>query len=240
MQSFRIATFNVENLLHPGVSFAGRGSEMYSDALYEDKISWIGRILDEGSPDIVGFQELSSRRSIDDALGRSQHLCSARIVAPGLDDNIHGDRARGPFVGLATRFPILESERIVQFPQAVIDGLIVEGEASPMSVRLPISKFQRPVLRVKLSLRENITATVFVAHLKSKRGQLIDGESSSDPLAKALGSTRSLILRAAESVALRALSLDASRLVSELDAAPLSARSDHGIPVTEIAWRSDS
>jgi len=93
---------------------------------------------------------------------------------------------------------------------------------------------------VKLSLRENITATVFVAHLKSKRGQLIDGESSSDPLAKALGSTRSLILRAAESVALRALVLDVSRLVSELDAAPLSARSDHGIPVTEIAWRSDS
>ena len=346
MQSFRVATFNVENLLHPGVRFAGRGSEMYSEELYADKTSWIGRILDEGAPDIVGFQELFSRRSLDDALASSKHLRAASIVAPDLDDNIREGRARGPFVGLATRFPILESERIVEFPQAVVDGLVVEGEASPMSVSLPINKFQRPVLRVKLSLRENVTATFFVAHLKSKRGQFLGGERSSDPLVKALGSARSLILRAAESVALRALVLDAvrgndhpvfvlgdlnddlpavttqtiageapfrllrhaqkqqvwdrllysahdiqeqlsyrdvsyshifdgryelldhifvsqefyrsnpdrlgevrntrifndhlfdSRLVSELDSAPLSARSDHGVPVTEIAWRS--
>jgi endonuclease/exonuclease/phosphatase family metal-dependent hydrolase len=345
VNSFRIATFNVENLLHPGVRFAGRGTEQYSEQLYADKIGWIGRILDEGAPDIVGFQELFSRSSLEAALASSAYLRTANIYAPDLDDNIAEGRARGPFVGLATRFEILERERIERFPQSVIDGLVVQGETSPMTVSLPISKFQRPVLRVKLALRDDVTATVFVAHLKSKRGQFLPAETASDPLIKALGSARSLILRAAESVALRALVLDAargndqpvfvlgdlnddlpavttqtiageapfrllrhaqkqqvwdrllysahdlqeqlsyrdvsyshifdgryelldhifvsqefyrsnpdrlgevrntrifndhlydSRLVTELDTAPLSARSDHGIPVTEIAWR---
>lgn len=211
MESFFIASFNVENLLHPGVRFSGRGNETYTEAKYAEKIEWIGRILDEGSPDIVGFQELFSSKSLRDAIDKSEHLRGATVIAPDLEDNLDGaGRARGPFVGLATRFPVLETKSILEFPKSVTKGLVVQGETSPMTVALPITKFQRPILRVKLELKKNISAIVFVAHLKSKRGQFLPGEDQKDPLVKALASSRSLILRAAEAVALRGLVLQAA------------------------------
>lgn len=53
-QSFRVATFNAENLLHPGVRFAGRPDAPYGEKLYEEKIAWMRGILREGSADMVG------------------------------------------------------------------------------------------------------------------------------------------------------------------------------------------
>jgi len=215
--SFRIASFNVENLNHPGAYFAGRkDSAPYDDTLYADKLGWIGRILDEGRVDIVGFQELFSHRSAKEAVAASRYMSQgggATLVAPtiegGINERTRADGTKevdGPNVGLATRFKVLSHESIVDFP-ASVDLRIPTGlhDDPGEIVKLPIKRFERPVLKVRLELPGGIPATVFVAHLKSKRGRLLEGEDRSVPVVEALGRTRSLIVRAAEAVALRTL-----------------------------------
>mgnify|MGYP000867889395 CR=1 FL=1 len=65
MKSYRIASFNVENLLHPGVYYTDRDdSAPYDAALFDQKVSWIGSILDEARADLVGFQEVFSYEAI--------------------------------------------------------------------------------------------------------------------------------------------------------------------------------
>ncbi|MBX7079796.1 MAG: hypothetical protein K1X88_11450 [Nannocystaceae bacterium] len=218
MLSIRVASFNVENLLHAGARFArDPGRPGYSAAMYADKIAWIRGVLDEGSVDLVGFQELFSRKALDEMLTGSR-LAGATVIAPDLDDNITAGTpeplARGPFCGLVTTLPVKTAAadaRVFEFPQEVRDRLVVMPDGGGTPVALPVSKFQRPVLRVDVTLPNGADATVFVAHLKSKLGQFLPGEDRDDPMAIALASVRSLVLRAAESVALRALVLAAVR-----------------------------
>ncbi len=84
MKSFRVASFNVENLAHPGAFFAGRPTDApYDEALDQDKIGWIGRVLDEGRVDLVGFQELFSFTAVKDAVARSSYLSADGNVRGG-------------------------------------------------------------------------------------------------------------------------------------------------------------
>lgn len=212
-QTIQVASFNVENLLHAGARFAREpGEPGYTPEMYADKVRWIAGILDEGEVDLVGFQELFSAKSLSDALAGSKRLKNARVFAPNLVDNIAVDPggielAKGPFVGLATTLEVLSERAISDFPAEVVAGLTVAGDGDPVS--LPVTRFQRPVIEVKVKLPNGTNATVFVAHLKSKLGQFMAGENRKDPLVIALASTRSLVIRAAESVALRKLALDA-------------------------------
>ncbi|MFO0633008.1 MAG: hypothetical protein U0168_09185 [Nannocystaceae bacterium] len=218
MLSIRVASFNVENLLHAGARFAqDPGKPGYAPAVYADKLRWIRGVLDEGEVDLVGFQELFSRKALDEVLVGSR-LANATVIAPDLDDNITPGTpeplARGPFCGLVTNLPVKTTAadaRVFEFPQEVKDRLVVMPDGGGEPVALPVSKFQRPVLRVEVTLPSGQDATVFVAHLKSKLGQFMPGEDHDDPLAIALASVRSLVLRAAEAVALRSLVLAAVR-----------------------------
>ncbi|HOY80339.1 MAG TPA: hypothetical protein PLN33_21175 [Hyphomonadaceae bacterium] len=55
----------MENLLHPGVYYTDRDdSAPYDAALFDQKVSWIGSILDEARADLVGFQEVFSYEAI--------------------------------------------------------------------------------------------------------------------------------------------------------------------------------
>lgn len=63
-KTFRIASFNVENLLHPELKFARDPNETtYSAEQFEDKVNWIVGILRDGRAELVGFQELFSERA---------------------------------------------------------------------------------------------------------------------------------------------------------------------------------
>jgi len=212
----RIATFNVENLLHDGARFErDPGKPGYTKTMFAGKTQWIRGILGEGNVGLVGFQELFSRKALDEVLAGSP--LAAHVIAPDLDDNIIAGTpeplARGPFCGLATNLEVLTAPadaRIFEFPEAVKAGLVVAADhAGTDPVALPITRFQRPVIRVEVKLPGDTIATVFVTHLKSKLGQFLPDEDHNDPLAIALASTRSLVIRAAEGVALRSLVLDA-------------------------------
>ena len=173
IETFRVATFNAENLLHPGVRFLGRPDAGYKQTEYDEKIRWMRGILRDGRVDLVGFQEQFSARALGHVV---QGLGLEHVYAPDLegDKNIRavdGElRAAGPFVALASRFKIVEATSIVEFPEAT-RSLRMQGLESGSIIELPLTRFQRPVIHAKVELRPGVIASVFVAHLKSKRPQ---------------------------------------------------------------------
>ena len=209
MGVFRIATANVENLNYPGVRYAGRhGSDgdPVADEVYARKVDWLSAWLDDAKVDVIGLQELFHRSALDDLVAKSARLAGAHVYAPDLAHNVEHGEAHGPFCALVSRFPIVDQAVISAFPADVVGKLRVKRSDDPRdTIDVPIAQFRRPVLRVELELREHTVATVFVAHLKSKHPQLNEGEDPKDPIARALGSARSLMMRAAEAAALRSL-----------------------------------
>jgi hypothetical protein len=116
--------------------------------------------------------------------------------------------ATGPYVGLISKLPVLSHESITDFPTCVSLKFPIELNGDDESfVTLPITAFERPILKARVMLPTDVPATILVAHLKSKRPKILKGEDDADPIIQALGATRSLIVRAAEAVALRAIVL---------------------------------
>ena len=216
-KSFKVASFNALNLLESGVFFAGRKDEdAYPPAIYDEKVEWIVRTLKEARADLVGFQELFSEKAFLEVTTRAElpHVFAPDLVGgKNMQPRVTGGlEARGPFVGLASKFPILEAERIRDFPASTSNLQIQPLEGGP-TVALPFARFQRPIIRAKVQLREDVVATVFVAHLKSKRIQVLADEvgREREPMVAAAGSARALMIRAAEAVALRKLIVDATQ-----------------------------
>lgn len=225
---FRAATFNAENLAHPGVFFYKRDKDgPYDELAFTRKAGWMAGILDTGKPDIIGFQEIFSLEALARVIAKSSYLGSdgqTTIISPGcetdpatgrpknlLKDDAGRDAVEGPHCALVSRFPVIDYHLIPDFPAEVVFNIPTglhddEGEV----VHLPISRFERPVLRATIQLPTGVNAVVFVAHLKSKRPKFLSSEQNGgnpSPLDTALGNVRSLIVRAAEAVALRALIL---------------------------------
>ncbi|MEB3250699.1 MAG: endonuclease/exonuclease/phosphatase family protein [Cyanobacteriota bacterium] len=188
---FRVGTFNLCNLALPDREYYPR--QAYSAQEYEKKLQWVGQQLDRMRVDVVGFQEVFDRPALDQALQRSPyHRHHAIALAPGF--------GKGPGVALASGFPILQQRMYDEFP--------AEGCLDLEGLAIPVRNFSHPVLAVDLALTEQITCTVVVVHLKSKRPMLSEGGDRTDPVELAKGQARSLIRRAAEATALRFLLMD--------------------------------
>jgi predicted extracellular nuclease len=56
--NFRIASFNVLNLVRPGVRYYEL--PVFTEEEHEQKINWIAQMLEHAQSDIVGFQEIFS------------------------------------------------------------------------------------------------------------------------------------------------------------------------------------
>ena len=201
----RLGTFNLYNLVSPGVPYYA--SDPYSTAEYAAKTAWIGNQLDHMAADIAGFQELFHRQALVDALAQSERFRDVEPVV--LATNEEENPAMTPAVALASRYPVVTAESISTFPEEAIihleDPALVEAGAM---IIVPINSFSRPVLKARVALSEEMEIVFFVAHLKSKRPTYYEGETSNNPLQRTLGSARSLVRRAAEAAALRALILE--------------------------------
>lgn len=186
--NFRVGTFNLCNLALPNVDYYR--NESYSPETYQQKKRWTAIQLDRMRADIIGFQEVFHPRALQEVLQQSDYCRGFQFIAA----DPPGDT---PMVAFASRFPILEHRYITDFP--VTAQLDVQG------ARMPFTHFSRPVLSVRLQLTEAIECTVFITHLKSKRPILPDEADRTNPVEIAKGQARSLMLRAAESIALRVL-----------------------------------
>ena len=188
---FRVGTFNVYNLISPDRFYYG--NRKYKPEIYEKKIRWIGAQLDCMKANVVGFQEVWEEKALSEAIAQSESLQGAKIV-------VAKEVGNSPSVAIASTLPIVGHQVIEAFPESAL--LQIEGE------ELALKKFSRPILCAQIQLRKGLECTVVVAHLKSKRPDLAAGADENDPLENAKGKVRSLIRRAAESVALRSVLLD--------------------------------
>jgi hypothetical protein len=211
--SFRVASFNVENLVGDGIRYYDR----YKDTAetYGAKANWVASILTRARADIVGIQEVWLEQALHDVARRSSFFArqTVQIAAPGAGaDNLDGHLARRPRVGLISRFPIREAHSFQTFP-ATADLTIplrVDGGAI-VPVPIGIKQFQRPVLRAVVDV-DGLEIIFYVTHLKSKGPMIREGEDGRDPFVASLGQARATIVRAAEAAALRHIILaDVSR-----------------------------
>lgn len=197
LRNFKIGSFNLLNLVLPGVTYYQNRN--YSEQEYKKKLDWIGSQLRHMDADVVGFQEVFHLEALQEAIQQSGAFDNPYIVAA----NPTGDK---PSVALVSKFPILEHEVIAQFPESSL--LFLEKEDSEEQIHLPFRDFSRPVLKAKVKITDELEITFFVVHLKSKRPLFNKGEGRDNPLETAKAQARSLMLRSAESVALRALLLE--------------------------------
>lgn len=202
--NFRVASFNVENLVGSGIRYYDR----YKDTpeTYGAKANWVASILTRAKADIVGIQEVWLETALHDVAKRSAFFArqDVHIAAPGAGaDNLNGHLAKRPRVGMISRFPIREVQSVHAFPASVDLTVPLRIDSGDITqVEIGIAQFQRPVLRAVVEVG-GLDVIVYVAHLKSKGPLIRDGERGGDPFTASLGQARSTIVRAAEAAALR-------------------------------------
>ena len=190
----KIGTFNLLNLVEPGVRYYNK--KPYRPDEFEEKTAWITRQLARMDADFVGFQEVFHESALKKVIAASGLFDGGTVGAPGAN-------GRGPHVGFATSLKVVGEPQLYEvFPDDL--DFSIEVEETGEKISIPIRKFSRPVLEVVVELGNGHTAAVFIAHLKSKR-PLVDGDKRHDPIERAIGKARSLIVRASEAAAFRSL-----------------------------------
>ena len=85
--NFRIANFNVENLILPDIRFYDR--MILTREEYEAKANWSASIINRIEPDIIGIQELWTSEALADVLeplareGADRRAASGAATYPG-------------------------------------------------------------------------------------------------------------------------------------------------------------
>ena len=232
--TLQVANLNLQNLALPDRIFYPN-DRPHSPAEYARKLTWTGDQLRRLNADIACFEEVWDESALQAAVDASG-LRYAHVLVPGAEQGAQGT----PRVGLATRLKLISSESLLNFP-------------ANMSVQIPeigeYIRFERPVLHCVLETSKGTQLHVLVVHMKSKRPKfLIDAagkpwEDRDDPRIVARATLRSLIMRGAESAALRARVVDLLRhtrtpllLVGDLNDRPDSVTAQMIAATSEIAF----
>ena len=194
-----LATANVLNLAQAGRHFYS-GQDPYSDDEFRRKADWLGERFRALNADVLAVQEVWDEVALRAAVSASG-LQYSTVVAPGAENGPGQSGAQGtPRVGMVTRMPVASVASLTEFPpKAVVQ---VPGLGAH-------DRFERPPLLVTLELKHGQSVAVITAHLKSKRPKFLQdaegriAEDTDDPAVQALGTLRSLIMRAGEAMALR-------------------------------------
>lgn len=194
-----VASCNVLNLALPGRRFYPN-QDPYGVAEHERKLDWLGAMLRRLNADVTGFQEVWDEAALKAAVARSG-LQMRHVVAPGAETGAEGT----PRVGLATRLAVEALRSVTDFSP---------GESVVVPELGEHARFERPVLHATLRVKSGQRLHVLVAHLKSKRPKFLQDaagepqEDRDDPHVVTRATLRSLMMRAAESAALRGLVID--------------------------------
>jgi predicted extracellular nuclease len=238
---YKLGTFNVKNLASPGFEFYDKS---YTADQYHKKVAWTGDIIRLMDADLIGFQEVWSDQALHDALDTAELGAGKAYTTVAFG----GEDEEGPRVAVATRLPVIEAaETIRDFPRPVA---FQEDDLA-----LSMERFRRPVQRIVVALHTR-PVTVFVAHLKSKRPTFPIPEGATfapeedlrtaDLFLRTVGSLRSLVTRASEATALRALLIEETQarqqpvvLLGDLNDGLHSVTTDMvtgEVPFRDYAW----
>jgi predicted extracellular nuclease len=226
---FSVATFNLFNLNEPRAGMYG--SEGWTEEQYDRKIDWTANILRTIDADVVGFQELWNRQSLENVLDNPkdpEHPENGKLkddYDPLTPDSASGGRI---FCAAIVRKELLvgEPEWISDFPEKFVLKSSGDDPQTP-SIEVAITGFSRPILhfQIKPHSNEEDTIDVYVCHLKSKKTTVIRNEDWYEADIAVyknmhetnLGSALSTIRRTAESAALRFYLTDRMKKTAESD-----------------------
>jgi predicted extracellular nuclease len=194
-----VASANLLNLAQPSRHYY-EGQDPYSQNEFERKVGWLGERFRVLNADVLAVQEVWDEVALRAAIARSG-LQYSNVAVPGAENGPGQHGAQGtPRVGLVTRLKVESLQSIAEFPAAAVVQVPGLG---------PHSRFERPPLLATLRMKHGQEVAVVTAHLKSKRPKYLQDasgkplEDTEDPAVQALGSLRSLLMRAGEALALR-------------------------------------
>lgn len=189
---YRIGTFNLKNLQDPETVFYQR--KKYTLEQYKKKVAWSAAQMDRLRADIIGCQEVFSKKALRDILKKTEgYSVNDLYMAPSSDP-------QKPDCALVSKLPVQNIEMIEDFP-ASVNAVI----PTRTGVR-QLTKFSRPILKATIDLKgRNIV--VYVVHFKSQRPMV---PSTEDEIFKdhAIGTMKSSMVRLYEATALRHLIQD--------------------------------
>lgn len=203
MAALKVATFNLYNLARAGTPLYEKPGRTSGET--EDKRKWVADVIAALDADVIAFQEVFHQSelrkvlALEDARRGRRHTRPTRLLAMEEAQ----ESTETPNVALATTFDVEHFAFHATIPQS---GQVIMGESGPVA-----TAFSRPVLHAAVRLPSSSGTTLahfFVVHLKSKRGEMLDGEDWSDPKTRARARSRALTIRAAEAAGLRALFLE--------------------------------
>ncbi len=153
MASFKVMTWNLENLYPPGTRYGPPSVEEYQQKL--DSLAVLITFLD---PDVLAVQEVGSAEALQDLVDLLEGRYPNSILST------HPD-GRGIRVGFLSKFSIDEIEEIPDFLAAglpQVPGLDSHGNL------VEITKMGRGALRIQIRPTEDFPVNLITAHLKSK------------------------------------------------------------------------
>lgn len=188
--SLRVATFNLKDFFEPR-----REAER---SIVERKLHGVAALLRDADADVVALQEVGSSALLERLL--REHLADLRYGEPHLGPR---DR-RGIGNAIVTRLPILE-RRVVSAAQLELPRFVV-GDPEPY----PNVPLRRAVVQLTVDAPGLGAVDVLTIHFKSQLPTPLKdaaGEPVLDRAPRALGEAhlRSLLMRSAEALHLRAL-----------------------------------
>ncbi len=225
-----LANFNLRNWIRPSSAdkhyyfYSPGRHNFYSAAQFKEKSAWVQQQLNMLDADIVAFQECFDEQSLLECIrGADGHANSKLIIAP-LEEatrETQGNQVvfNAPRVAIACRSNWHCTHWVAhqQFPQnlslqrSVSDGSNRTWQMGLRCNEQPLDHFNRAVLEAHFESTENPKRRicVFAAHLKSKRPLEAELEGELDlaqyVIEDAVGRARSLMIRAIEACAIRAL-----------------------------------
>jgi endonuclease/exonuclease/phosphatase family metal-dependent hydrolase len=191
MVSFKVMTWNVENLFRP--------AEDAEQTAYAQKLKSLAEIILKLAPDVLALQEVGSPEALDDLINRleGQYPHQALSGVP--------DRNRPIRVGFLAKLPISDPTDITDFPVAGLPSVPgIDKEGQPAEV----TTLSRGALQIRVMPRPGMDIHLINTHLKSKLLSFPTSKGNSrfvpkDENERARVAGFALLKRTAEAISLR-------------------------------------
>lgn len=196
MTTFKVMTWNVENLFRP--EEVSESVTADAKTKYKDKLETLAEVILKLEPDVLALQEVGSQAALEDL----NALLKKRY--PHMQLSTFPD-SRGIRVAFLSTLPFEDSEDISAFPEAGlpdVPGIDNKGNLTE------VKSLGRGALRVLVKPKKNFSLHLITAHLKSKLLSFPSASGNSrfepkDENERARVAGIALLRRAAEAVALR-------------------------------------
>jgi endonuclease/exonuclease/phosphatase family metal-dependent hydrolase len=150
--TFKVMTWNVENLFRPG-----QDASPEAEPTYRAKLDLLRDTIDDLKPDVIAFQEIGSEDAFQDLQQALGTAFAHRRLSTFQD-------SRGIRVGFIARHPIEEHEDIVNLPSGPAFQINdIDQQGNPR----PLTRMGRGALRVRVQ-KDGFAVHLVTAHLKSK------------------------------------------------------------------------